>query len=165
MPPGAIVYATVSDDAKARIARQLGADVVINYRQQPVPDYVAEHTAGEGFDVVLDTVGGANLAASFQAARAGGVVVTIAARSTQDLSPLHGKGLTLHAILSLLPLLSGKGRARHGRILAELARLVDAGRVRPLLDPEAFTFAHAAKAHQKLEAGEAIGKIVLAATF
>jgi len=162
---GAIVYATVSSEEKAEIAKRFGADVTINYREQQVDEYVAEHTGGEGFDVVFDTVGGDNLAASFAAAGPGGSVVTIAGRSTQDLAPLHGKNLTLHCEFMLLPLLTGKDRARHGRILIDLARLVDTGRLTPLIDPEPLTFSDVARAHQKLEAGEAVGKIVLRAEF
>jgi NADPH2:quinone reductase len=160
---GALVYATASTDAKAEVARQLGADGVIPYREQSVADYVAEHTGGAGFDVVFDTVGGDNLAASFAAARTGGAVVTIAARSTQDLAPLHAKGLTVHCVFMLLPMLTGHGRARHGEILSALARLIDAGRLRPLLDPEVFDFSAAAAAHRKLEQGAALGKIRLRA--
>ncbi|MCB1811304.1 MAG: zinc-binding dehydrogenase, partial [Candidatus Competibacteraceae bacterium] len=52
---GAQVYTTVSSQAKANLARQLGADVVINYRTTAVADYVAKHTAGAGFDLVMDT--------------------------------------------------------------------------------------------------------------
>lgn len=162
---GAIVYATVSSEEKAEIAKRFGADVTIDYRKQQVDDYVAEHTGGEGFDVVFDTVGGDNLAASFAAAGPGGSVVTIAGRSTQDLAPLHGKNLTLHCEFMLLPLLTGNDRARHGRILIDLARLVDTGRLTPLIDPEPLTFTDVARAHQKLEAGEAVGKIILRAEF
>ena len=160
---GAIVYTTVSSDEKAALAHALGADATINYRQKTVAEYVGAHTNGEGFDVVFDTVGGECLAASFEAVKVGGTVVTIAARSTQDLSPLHARGATLHAVFMLLPLLRSIGRARHGEILGRLAQLVDAGRVRPLLDPDVFTFARVGAAHAALESGKARGKIRLAA--
>jgi NADPH2:quinone reductase len=54
---GAKVYATVSSPEKGAIARQLGADEVINYREQSVEEYVAQYTKGKGFDVVFDTIG------------------------------------------------------------------------------------------------------------
>jgi NADPH:quinone reductase len=162
---GAIVFTTVSSEAKAALAAKLGADFVINYREQKVPDYVAQHTGGEGFDVVFDTVGGDSLAASFQAVRVGGTVVTIAARSTQDLSPLHGKGATLHVVFMLIPLLQRARRARHGEILRNLARLVDCGRLAPVVDPEEFTFRTVGAAHRKLQAGRAVGKICLKVGF
>jgi len=64
---GAQVYATGS--AKHRsVIEGLGA-TFIDYQQQTVEEYVAQHTAGEGFDIVYDTVGGETLDASFRAAK------------------------------------------------------------------------------------------------
>ncbi len=158
---GAMVYTTVSSEDKGRLAELLGADVAIDYKRQTVEEYVREHTSGAGFDVVFDTVGGANLAASFQAAVAGGTVVCIAARGTHELTTAHSKGLSLHIVFMLLPLLTGQGRAHHGQILRRLAGLVEGGRIRPVLDPDIFPFTRAADAHRKLESGTAVGKIVL----
>ena len=162
---GADVDTTVSSPAKAEIARGLGADRVVLRREETPADYVARLTGGEGYDVVIDTAGGDSLAASFQAVRAGGTVVTIAARSTQDLSPLHARGATLHVVFLVLPILKGAGRARYGQNLGRLARLVDAGKLRPLFDPEVFAFRDVAAAHRKLEEGRAVGKIRLEAAL
>lgn len=158
---GAKVYTTISSEEKGRLAESLGADVAIDYKQHSVEDYVREHTGGAGFDVVFDTVGGANLAASFQSAAAGGRVVCIAARGTHDLTTAHGKGLSLHIVFMLLPLLMSRGRAHHGEILRRLAGLVDGGRIRPILDPDIFPLSRVADAHRKLESGKAVGKIAL----
>lgn len=65
---GAKVFTTASSEEKLSIGKRLGADVSINYREQSVEEYVKEHTDGKGFDIVFDTVGGENLARSFQAA-------------------------------------------------------------------------------------------------
>ncbi len=157
---GARVFATASSDEKLRIARDLGAEATINYRTQSVPEYVAAYTGGKGFDVVFDSIGGANLALSCKAAAVGGAVVSVAA-ATLDIGLLYQKALTLHAVLILLPLLSGNGRATHGRILRELAQQVDEGKIYPLIDPHTFTFREVAEAHQLLEAGQALGKVVL----
>jgi NADPH2:quinone reductase len=158
---GATVFATGSSAQKLDIGRKLGADVVINYREQAVADYVKQYTGGQGFDIVFDTVGQQNLDRSFEAAAVNGTVVAIAARSTHDLGPLHAKGLTLHVVFMLIPLLYGSGRARYGEILSEVAKLVAEGQVSPLLDKESFTFANVGQAHARLEAGQAIGKIAL----
>ena len=158
---GAKVYTTVSSEEKGLLVGSLGADVAIRYKQKTVEEYVKEHTGGTGFDVVFDTVGGANLAASFQAVAAGGRVVCIAARGTHDLTTAHSKGLSLHTVFMLLPMLTGRGRAHHGKILRRVAGLVDDGRIRPFLDPEIFPFSRAADAHRKLESGKAVGKIAL----
>lgn len=162
---GAIVSTTVSSDTKARIASQLGAHHIINYRRESVSDYVARLTAGRGFDIVLDTVGSDNLQASFQAVRPGGTVVTIAARSTQDLSPLHAKGLTLHVVFLLLTILDPTQRPHFQQILLSLNRLIETHRLRVLLDPYSFSFDQVAAAHQHLESGRAVGKISLRCTW
>jgi len=158
---GAFVYTTVSSDAKAAVARELGADGTINYRCTPVADYAAKWSDGDGFDVVIDTVGGEALAASFAAVKTSGTVVTIAARSQQDLTLLHNKGVTLHVVLMLLPMLTGKNRAHHGEILRSVAGLADAGRLRPLIHSETFMFTEAGRAHSVLESGSALGKVSL----
>jgi len=158
---GAKVFTTASTDQKLAIAKDLGADVAINYRQQTVEDYVAEYTGGKGFDVVFDTVGKDNLDKSFAAAALNGTVVSISTRSTHDLSPLHSKGLTLHVVFMLIPMLHGIGRAQYGKILFNVAKLVDQGKVRPLLDPKTFNFSEVAEAHRYAESGQAVGKIVL----
>lgn len=158
---GARVSATVSSPAAAQTVRDLGADDAVNRQQEQPAAYVQRLTGGRGFDVVFDTVGGPNLDLSFQAAAPNGRVVATAARSTHDLSPLHGKGLSLHVVFMLLPMLRDEGREKHGRILRELATLVEAGKVRPLLDPHRFDLAHAADAHRHLESGKAVGKVVV----
>ncbi len=158
---GATVYTTVSSPDKAVWARKLGADVVIPYREQSVEEYVAEHTGGAGFDVVLDTVGGANLPRALSAARLYGRVVTLNALSSQDLTTAHLKGLSLHVVFMLIPLLHGVRRASHGEILSAITALVEQGAVRPLLDPRTFSFAEAGEAHRYAEEGQHLGKISL----
>lgn len=157
---GAEVYATASP-AKLALALALGADVAIDYTAETVAQYVEAHTGGRGFDVVFDTVGGANLDRSFEAAALNGTVAAIAARSTHDLSPLHGKGLSLHVVFMAIPLVQGSGRSRLGEALTRIAELVDAGKLRPLLDPKHFTFEQVGQAHAYLESGQAVGKVTL----
>jgi len=160
---GAEVFATVSSDAKAKIARELGA-TPINYRDHSVEEYVAEHTGGDGFDVVFDTVGGDNLMRSFEAAALEGRVASVNTRTTCDLSILHQKALSLHVVFMVLPILHNQatGRTRHGEIMHSIAAKVDTGQLRPLIDKRRFPFEQVAAAHALLESGDAIGKIVLA---
>lgn len=158
---GAKVYTTVSNEEKARIATQLGADETINYKQESVEEYVQRCTGGQGFDVVFDTVGTDNMDNSFQAARVSGTVATIAARSTHDLSPLHGKNLTLHIVFIATPLLYGQDFDNHRDALEAMFSLTGDGYVHPLLDEEMYTFTEVGKAHQKVESGQALGKVVL----
>ncbi|SHE76409.1 NADPH2:quinone reductase [Seinonella peptonophila] len=157
---GAIVYTTCSTDEKAEIASSLGADHVINYRQQSVDEYVNSYTNGQGFDIVFDTVGGENIDQSFAAVKLGGQVVTIAARSTHDLSPMHNKAISLHAVFMILPILSGTIPLQHAFILDQVRKLVEQEQLRPIIG-QTFLFHEVAQAHQMLEDGDKIGKIAL----
>ena len=158
---GATVYATCSSSRKAEIAKQLGADECIYYKEMSVQDYVAEYTQNRGFDVIFDTVGGDNIGLCFQAAAINGRVVSVSSRSQQDLSPMHAKGLTLHVVFMLIPLLHNIGRERHGNILRQIAALVDENRLKPLIDEHKFSMTEVGEAHKYLESGAAIGKIVV----
>jgi NADPH2:quinone reductase len=158
---GATVFTTASSEEKLSIGRRLGADVGINYREQSVEHYVKEHTGGKGFDIVFDTVGGENLDRSFQAAAAYGTVLGIAARSTHDLSPMHAKALSLHITFMLLKIINKEERKDHGQILHEVTKLVEEGKLKPLVDSHTFSFDQGAEAHALLESNKAIGKVVL----
>ncbi|MEC0347680.1 zinc-dependent alcohol dehydrogenase family protein [Peribacillus frigoritolerans] len=158
---GATVYTTASSQEKLEIATRLGADVTINYREESVHDYVQKYTAGKGFDVVFDTVGGENLDRSFEAAAVHGTVAAIAARSTHDLSQVHSKGLSLHVTFMLLKILNKDMHKQYGEILKKVAKVVEEGKLSPLVDPNMFTFDEVSKAHEYMESGKAIGKIVL----
>lgn len=159
---GANVFATVSTEAKAKLVKAMGA-TPIYYQKQTVAEYVAKFTADKGFDLVVDTVGGENVAKCLEAVAVSGQVVSISTRTTADLSPLHAKGVSLHVVFMLLPLLHKKGRARHGEILTEVTALVEAGKLKPLVDPAQFTFSEVAAAHELQASGKAVGKIVLKA--
>jgi NADPH2:quinone reductase len=157
---GAKVFTTISTGSRA-IAMRMGATDTIDYRAETVEAYVKRLTCSEGFDVVFDTIGNQHLIESFQAARNGGQVVSTMAMTQLDLKLMHLKGLSLHIIFMLLPLLTGKGRERHGAILREVAALVDAGKLRPLVDETRFTLTTAADAYQYLVSGKATGKVVV----
>lgn len=162
---GAHVYTTASSEDKLEIAKRLGADAGIHYQKESVQDYVQKYTDGKGFEVVFDTVGGENLDRSFEAAAINGTVLAIAARSTHDLSPLHAKGLSLHVVFMLLKIINKDHRKHHGEILKKVAKVVEEGKLRPLIDSKVFTYEEVDKAHQYLESGKAIGKIVLRNTW
>lgn len=158
---GAKVFTTVSSPEKADIARRLGADGIINYREERVDAYTRRLTQGHGFDVVFDATGGSDIATSFAAARLNGQVVTIVSHYEADLAPMHIKGLTLHVVFMLIPMLHDIGRARHGEILTQAAELVHRQRLRALLDPQRFTLADLPAAHRHAESGRAVGKVVI----
>lgn len=158
---GADVYATVSSAEKANIAKSLGATDTINYRDESVQEYVQRITNGNGFDIVIDTVGGNNINQSIDAVALYGNIVTIQSHSTNDLSNLQGKSASLHVVFMLIPLLHNIQRERHGNIMKKITELVDTGKLKPLIDEHVFTFDDAGKAHALLESGKALGKIVI----
>jgi NADPH2:quinone reductase len=158
---GAKVYATVSSEEKARIVRDLGADAAIDRRTTDAAGMVAEYADGVGFDVVFDSVGGDNLYPAMEAVRPHGQVITTVAMQTFDLTTAHVKGLSIHVVFMLVPMLHDLGRDHHGAVLGEVAAAVDAGRLRPLLDDSRFTLAQAGDAHRRLESGQAVGKVVV----
>ena len=157
---GAEVYATASSDRQLALIEELGA-TAINYREETVADYVNKHTQGSGFDLVFDSVGGANMANSFEAARLNGQVASTVSLVEMDLSLAHFKGLSLHVVFMLIPMIHNHGREQHGRILDELSRIAEAGDLRPVLDEQRFKLAETGEAHTRLESGQAMGKIVV----
>lgn len=158
---GARIATTVPSAEAAALARTLGAHEAINFREETVEAYTSRLTAGRGFDVVVDTIGGDNLPNSFAALAYDGRIATTNARTTQDLGPLHAKGASLHVIFMLLPMLRGPGRDRHGRILRSLAEMADTGKLKPLLDDSHYTLETVPDAHRRLESGKAQGKVVI----
>jgi NADPH:quinone reductase-like Zn-dependent oxidoreductase len=157
---GAEVFATGSAGQQQTI-EGFGA-TFIDYRKSSVEDYVAEHTAGEGFDIVYDTVGGEILDASFKAARVyHGHVLSCLGWGQHSLAPLSFRGATYSGVFTLLPLLTGKGREHHGVILHEAARLIEAGSVKPIVDQRRFNLQTAEAAHELLRSGAAQGRLVI----
>lgn len=157
---GAEVYATAKP-SQFEVVRSFGA-TPIDFTSSAPADYVREHTADEGFDVVYDTVGGHTLDASFVAVRRyTGHVVSALGWGTHSLSPLSFRGASYSGVFTLLPMLSGKGRTHHGHILSQVAELVDAGRLRPLLDTQRFTLGQAGEAHARVTSGQAVGRVVV----
>jgi NADPH:quinone reductase len=156
---GANVFATGSARSLDYI-KQLGA-TPIDYDKANVEQYVAEHTGGKGFDIVYDNVGGMTLDASFNAIKRFGHVVSALGWGTHALAPLSFRGGSYSGVFTLLPLLTGEGRAHHGEIMREATRLAEAGQLRPRLDPRRFDLAGVADAHAAIEDRSAQGKIVV----
>ncbi|WP_299409256.1 zinc-dependent alcohol dehydrogenase family protein [uncultured Roseobacter sp.] len=157
---GADVTATGTGAAQMTLMADLGAQPV-DFMSTKTTDIVAAQTEGAGFDVVFDTVGGANMTNSFEAAKLNGHVASTVALVEIDLTPAHFKGLSLHVVFMLLPMMHNVGREVHGAILKALAEIVDAGALKPVLDDQNFGFADVTEAHARLESGQAVGKVVI----
>lgn len=157
---GAEVYSTGGGDVQSELIESLGA-TAINYKTESVADYVEKYTGGAGFDVVYDSVGGPNLQSSFDAAALNGHVATTVSLVELDLSTAHFKGLSLHVVFMLIPMLHDVKREEHGKILADIAAIVDAGKLKPIVDKESFSLEQVGKAHDRLASGQALGKVVI----
>lgn len=157
---GADVFTTVSNEAGSKIVEEYGAKA-INYLTESVEDYVAKHTNKAGFDIVFDSVGGENLANSFAAAALNAEVATTVSLLELDLTVAHFKGLSLHVVFMLIPMLHNHERQEHASILQALSEIVDSGELKPLLDTKQFSFEQAGEAYDHLASGNAVGKVVI----
>jgi len=160
---GAEVYATVSNEKQAEIAEKLGADYTINYKEETVENFVAKYTGGKGFDIVFDTIGNQNLQNGFNAVKIKGTVVTTLSLDTIDMSLVHEKALEFHTVYMIIPILYNDvaGKIEHGQILKQITRLIEQGKVKPLLDERKFTFEQITEAHQYAESNGNTGKIAI----
>ncbi len=157
---GAEVYATGSGSEKMQVIEDFGA-TAINYKTETVEQFVAKHTNGAGFDIVYDSVGGPNMVKSFEAATLNGQVISTVSLCELDLTLAHFKGLSLHVVFMLIPMLHNYKREEHAIILRNVAQIVEAGDLKPLLDEQRFSLEEVGKAHARLESGKAIGKVVV----
>lgn len=157
---GAEVYATGGGDQQLEIIQTYGA-TGINYKTQNVEDYVVTHTNGNGFDIIFDSVGGDNLTASMTAAALNGHIATTVSTVNIDLTLAHIKGLSLHVVFMLIPMIHNQGREAHGQILKEIAQIVEQGELKPLLADKTFRLVDTASAHTYAQSGKAMGKVVI----
>ena len=153
---GATAAITSSSDAKLAIARELGADITVNYRKQP--DWsaaVRAATGGRGVDIVVETVGVASLSQSLACCAPNarvGLLGALGGRAEggSDLQGLIGGNAIVKGITS------GSRRMHE-----DLLRAYVANGVKPKID-RSFSFDEAPAAYRFLEAGDFVGKIVIA---
>ena len=155
---GAQVFATGSA-AQRNSIEACGATFID--KSSDVADYVERCTRGAGFAVIFDCVGGATLDASFAAVARFGHVVSALGWGTHALAPLSFRAASYSGIFTLLPLLTGEGRAHHGDILRHASRLAEAGQIRPHMDPRHFTLQSVAEAYAALTTRSARGKLAV----
>lgn len=151
---GLRVLITSSNDHKLDIARRLGADDIINYREQPLwAARVRELTAGRGVDLVLETSGRDTLGQSMAAVRPEGTLAVVGGTSGWG-GQLDADAL-IDGALRLVGILVGS------RTMAEdLVRFVERSGIRPLIDRR-FGFDQAAAAYEYLSAARHVGKVVI----
>ncbi len=152
---GATVAITSSSDEKLAVCRELGADIMINYRTTPAwQDAVLAATGGRGADIVVETVGLSSLSQSLACCAPNARVGLLGGLGGPppggpNLGPLIGKNVVLKGITS-----------GSRRMLEDLLRAVAANGMKPKID-KVFPFEQARAALDYLATGGHIGKIVI----
>lgn len=161
---GATVCTTVSSQGKADFVHRLGADHAIFYKDTDFVQATLNCTQGEGVDLAFDTVGGETFYKTFSAVRVYGDVVTILEPDPAytNWKTARNRNLRISYELMLTPMLQGLVAAQQYQagILEQCARWIDEGKLKIHVN-KMLPLEQAADAHQLLEAGSIIGKIVL----
>ncbi|TIO14532.1 MAG: NAD(P)H-quinone oxidoreductase, partial [Mesorhizobium sp.] len=160
---GAYVVTTAGSKEKCDACLRLGADRAINYRQQDFVAEVKDATGGRGADVILDMVGGDYVARNYDAAAVEGRIVQIAVQAgavaSTDFAKLMVKRL-VHTGSTLRPRTVEFKAAIAAALEAQVWPLLGTRKVAPVMDM-IFPLTEAWRAHERMEEGEHIGKIVL----
>jgi putative PIG3 family NAD(P)H quinone oxidoreductase len=160
---GARIAVTAGTGTKLEACRELGAEILINYRDQDFVEVLKDATQGAGADVILDNIGAKYLARNVGALAVNGRLVVIGlqggTRAELDLNALLRKSAAVIATS-----LRGRPPAEKAAIVAAVREhvwpLLESGLVKPVVH-RTFPLAQAADAHRELEAGANIGKVLL----
>lgn len=162
---GAEVAVTAGSDAKLSRCAELGASILVNYRDADFVDAVRSATSGHGADVVLDIIGAKYLARNLDVLALDGRLVVI------GLQGGRAGELNLAAMMAKRAVVTGallrpRPTAEQAAIVAEVRRhvwpLIESGAVVPVVD-RVLPMRDAAEAHRVVEAGEHVGKVLIAA--
>jgi putative PIG3 family NAD(P)H quinone oxidoreductase len=163
---GARVAVTAGSAEKLVTARELGADITINYRDEDFVDRIRVETDGAGVDVILDIMGAAYLDRNIDALAKDGRIVVIGLQGGVKGELNIGKLLAKRAgvIATALRSRPVDGPAGKGVIVADVVAnvwpMIADGRVRPIVGA-VLPIEQAAEAHRLLSSGEVTGKVVL----
>jgi NADPH2:quinone reductase len=157
---GARVAATVSRPEQEKIAREAGADLVVNRKNENPAERIKEFTRGAGLDRVVEVAFEANLELNRAVLKANGVISTYSSGPPDSapripFSAIMRQGITVHFILVYV-----MSRDAHGAAARDLNAALEAGRYRPHV-ARAFGLDEAAAAHEAQESGRTVGKILI----
>jgi putative PIG3 family NAD(P)H quinone oxidoreductase len=160
---GSRVFTTAGTPEKRALCATLGADVVIDYREETFEDVIADHTEGRGVDVILDNMGAKYLARNVAALADSGrlVIIGLQGGTTAELdinALMRKRAAVIGTTLRSRPV-EGKS-AICASVVEHVWPLIAAGDVRPVIDV-VFPLEQVADAHRRMEAGEHSGKILL----
>jgi NADPH:quinone reductase-like Zn-dependent oxidoreductase/acyl carrier protein len=157
---GAEIFATAGSEPKRAYLRELGVPHIFDSRTLDFPEKILEITGGQGVHIVLNSLAGDFIAASFSALGRGGRFIELGKRdlwSPERVAAL-GREIAYHVID--LGDIAAKDPETLSRLLQDLVRDVEAGTLRPLPVTE-FSFEDAADAYRYMAQARHIGKIVL----
>jgi len=145
-------------------AQELGADHVLNYHETALTPAIQEVTAGEGARLVLDTVGGATFSRCLDYVAAGGHICTILPVAVDE---REGYRLLLKNITLSYQFFGAPSRPtednRQGRLLGKLVEMVESGQLRPHVSI-IYDWHNLAQAHEEMERGHVMGKLIVRVT-
>lgn len=160
---GATVYTTVGSAAKAEFCKSLGADHVINYREQDFHAEVKRLAAPKGVNLVLDYIGGDYVKKNVDLLGMDGRLIQLAFMKGRevalDLGPILMKRVVITGS-ALRPRTVDQKAAIAGGLEARVWPFLSGGRIKSVVNAE-FPLERAADAHRLMESSEHIGKIVL----
>lgn len=155
---GARVIATVSSEEKAKVARDFGADWVVNYRSEDAAERILDLTSGHGVDRIVEVAFGANLPTSLKVVRENGAIASYASDAEPEPKfpfwPLLAKNVTVYPLLVFNMPEAAKRQAQ-----ADIARWTRDKALRPYLGAR-FPLERIADAHEAVERGS-IGNVVV----
>jgi NADPH2:quinone reductase len=158
---GCRVLTTASSSSSLALCKEMGADVVINYRDEDFVERVRQETGGRGLPVVMDTVGGDTFNKSLDCIAPDGRLITcVGTPSDRIPQKLFRLGATLIFEFMGAPGVYDIRQEGHGRILADAAKLVDEGKLKPHLS-RVLSLDEVAEGHRLLEGGHVTGKLVI----
>jgi putative PIG3 family NAD(P)H quinone oxidoreductase len=163
---GARVATTAGTPAKLAVCRELGAEILVDYRQEDFVERVRAATGGHGADVVLDNMGAAYLGRNVDVLATGGRLVTIGmqggTRGELDLGVLMRKRGAVHA--TTLRGRPGTGPGSKAEVVQAVRQdvwpAIEKGEIRPVVDRR-MPMSRAAEAHALVGASEHVGKVLL----
>ena len=157
------VAVTAGAADKLEACRALGAEILINYREQDFVEVLAEATQGRGADVILDNIGAKYLARNVSALAVNGRLVVIGLQGGTK-AELDINALLRKCAAVIATSLRGRPVAEKAAIVAAVREhvwpLIEAGQVKPVVH-RTFPLAQAPEAHRELEASTNIGKVLL----
>lgn len=160
---GARVFATAGGAEKVEFCRSLGAEIVVNYREQDYVEALKEATGGRGVDAILDMVAGDYIPRNVALAADQGRIVLIAflggAKAELNFGHVMRKRLSITGS-TLRPRSVEEKAAIAQNLRDKVWPLISAGKIRPVMAAR-FPLEEASEAHRLMESSKHIGKIIL----